>query len=276
MSVVEVSQLTIYPVKSAKGIGLKELQLGAVGPEYDRRWMVVDADGRFITQRQYPQMCLISTQLGDDLGLDGQSNDILTLSADSMEALTISPDEHRNAALREVVVWNDTVRAEDCGDQAADWLTRFLGTECRLVFMPDDSRRPVNKLYAHNDELVSFADGFPLLLISEASLQDLNTRLSSTVAMNRFRPNIVVSGCDAFAEDDWKKIRIGDIELSVAKACSRCVMPSINQETGKKHREINRVLASYRRRDGAIFFGQNLLFDRQGLVSLGDRVEILA
>lgn len=266
VSAINVSQLSIYPVKSTKGIDRETLRLGAMGPEYDRRWMIVDLNGRFITQRQYPRMCLIAAQL---------DNGVLTLAADGVAPLTVTTAAGGRER-RLVTVWDDTVDAEDCGDHAATWLTRCLGVDCRLVFMPDDYQRLVNTDYARNSEIVSFADGFPLLLISDASLQDLNARLDSAITTHRFRPNIVVSGCDAFAEDHWKKIRIAGIEFDVAKSCTRCVIPSIDPATGDKQREVIQVLASYRRRDGAIHFGQNLLFDRQGTLTVGDKVEILA
>jgi uncharacterized protein YcbX len=142
--------------------------------------------------------------------------------------------------------------------------------------MPDDARRRVQPLYARRGETVSFADGFPLLLISQASLDDLNARLDQPVPMNRFRPNLVVSGCEAFDEDRWQRIRIGTLEFDVAKPCSRCVMPSIDQATAQRDPQINRVLASYRRRDGQVYFGQNLLYPEYGSLAVGDTLEVLA
>ena len=158
---------------------------------------------------------------------------------------------------------------------AAAWLSDRLGSACRLFYMPEDSVRLVDGLYAHNGETVSFADGFPILLISRASLDDLNGRLPSPVPMNRFRPNLVISGCAPFAEDDWKRIRIGDMVFDVAKPCSRCAIPSIVQETGERDPHINRALASYRRFDGKIYFGQNLLYQQPGRLQSGDQVEVL-
>jgi uncharacterized protein YcbX len=141
--------------------------------------------------------------------------------------------------------------------------------------MPDTCRRLVDGLYAREGETVSFADGFPLLLISQASLDDLNSRLDSPVPMNRFRPNLVVSGCDSFAEDGWRRLRIGDVEFDVVKPCSRCVIPSIDQATAQRDGQINRVLASYRRVNGQVMFGQNLLYHRAGKLSVGDPVQVL-
>lgn len=161
------------------------------------------------------------------------------------------------------------------GPAADAALSGFLDRDCRLVYMPEDTRRPVDTRYARQGETVSFADGFPLLLVSQASLDDLNSRLPEPVPMNRFRPNLVVSGCGPFAEDDWRRLRIGELELEVAKPCSRCVMPSIVQETAGRDGTINRVLASFRRRDGVICFGQNLLYRHSGRLRVGDPVEII-
>jgi uncharacterized protein YcbX len=264
MSIVEIHQLNIYPLKSAKGLSLDSFTLGAMGPDYDRRWMVVDANGQFLSQRQLAKMCLLKTVL---------EQGVLHLSAPGFEELKV---ESALTVEREAVVWSDTVRCLDCGDEAAAWLSRVLAVNCRLVYMPEHCRRPVNPQFAHHNEIVSFADAFPLLLISEASLQDLNSRLSYSVAMERFRPNLVVRGCDAFAEDGWKKLRIAGVEFTVAKPCARCAIPSIDPQTGEKDSEILQVLARYRRRDGAVYFGQNLLFDRPGVLSVGDTVEIIA
>ena len=199
--------------------------------------------------------------------------DALTLQA-GQDAITV-PVPGDKARERLVQVWDDHVRARDAGDDTADWLSERLGQTCRLFYMPDNAVRLVDGLYAQGGESVSFADGFPILLISQASLDDLNTRLPSPVPMNRFRPNLVVDGCEAFAEDEWKLIRVGDMAFKVAKPCSRCVMPSIVQETAERDPHINRALAAYRRVDGNIFFGQNLLYEQCGELNVGDAIEVL-
>jgi MOSC domain-containing protein len=174
-----------------------------------------------------------------------------------------------------VRVWADEVAAVDAGEGAARWLGRLLRQDCRLVFMPPQTRRPVDPHYARRGETVSFADGFPLLLVSEASLAALNARLAQPVPMNRFRPNLVVAGCEAFAEDRWRRIRIGALELDVVKPCSRCAIPAIDQATGQRDPEINRALAAFRRFEGQILFGQNLLHAGPGALRRGDPVEVL-
>ena len=260
-----VSALSLYPVKSMAGLDLPAVQLDRFGFAGDRRWMVVDENRRFLSQRELPAMALI-TATPTDVGL--------RLASGDSAVLVSRPD----AAVRglPVQVWEDRVMAQDTGSEVADWLGEILGVRCQLVYMADDAYRYVDGIYARGGETVSFADGFPLLLISHASLEDLNSRLSAAVPMNRFRPNLVVQGSAAFAEDRWRRIRIGDTEFEVAKACSRCVMPSIDQATARKDSEILRVLASYRRgEDRQTYFGQNLLYTGTGELRVGDNVEVL-
>lgn len=260
---ISVSELTIYPVKSAAGLALQSSELDRFGLSGDRRWLVTTERGFFITQREEPRLALLQTRLSAGLSLE--------FAGDALQV----PIPDASAPELRVQVWEDQVRARDAGSAAAAWLSEKLGRQCRLVYMGDDAIRRVDGLYATAGETVSFADGFPVLLISQASLDDLNERLQHPVPMNRFRPNIVVTGCEAFAEDEWRVVRIGDVEMTVAKPCSRCVMPSIDQSTAGRDPQINRVLASYRRREGKIYFGQNLLYAGAGVLSLGDSVEVL-
>ena len=164
----------------------------------------------------------------------------------------------------------------DAGEEVAQWFSEHLGQSCRLVYQGGDGRRGVDRQFSPAGTQVSLADGFPLLLISQASLDDLNRRLDRPVGMDRFRPNLVVSGCEPHAEDQWRQIRIGEMCFDLVKPCARCVIPSIDQDTAQRDSPINRVLASYRRRDGQIFFGQNLLHQQQGALELGMPVEVLA
>ncbi len=262
---MHLSELYVYPVKSLAGLKPDAVELDRFGPSGDRRWMVVSESGHFITQRELPRMALISA-LPEDGALRLQEG------ADSHLVVTPGAD----MSDRRVQVWGDNVRARDCGDDAAAWLSAKLERDCRLVYMPDDAVRRVDGVYASEGETVGFADGFPLLLISQASLDELNQRLPEPVPMNRFRPNLVVSGCSPFAEDGWKRIRIGPLEFDVAKACTRCVIPSIVQETAERDPHINRALAAFRRFDGQICFGQNLLYRGEGRLAVGDPVEVLA
>lgn len=263
MTVLTISQLVIYPVKSLRGFSIKRLQLGEKGPNSDRRWMVVDLNGKFRTQRQHPRLCLIDTHL---------DNGILTLSAQGFEPCQVGMTP---GSAQQVRVWRDSVAAVDCGDEAAQWLTRFIGVGSRLVYMPSHGKRLVDQKYAKHNELLGFADAFPVLLTSETSLENFNSRLSVPIGMNRFRPNIVISGSPPYAEDEWQQIKIAGVNLTLAGPCSRCIMPSINPETAEKQMEIIDALKQHRRREGATYFGQNILYQECGKISVGDCVEIV-
>ncbi|MBD2090766.1 MOSC domain-containing protein [Microcoleus sp. FACHB-1515] len=259
-----LTQLNIYPVKSAAGIALRSAQAQLRGLEFDRRWMITDLRGKFMTQRQFPRMALIQTQI--EAGK-------LHLSAAGMESIAVVPTE--NSPVK-VEVWGDRCSAIPADDVVNGWLSKFLDRPCQLVYMPDDAVRPVDRNYAVDErDRVSFADGFPYLLISEASLADLNSRLATPLPMNRFRPNFVVSGCEPFAEDGWRKIRIGSIGFHLVKLCSRCVITTVDQATGDRGQEPLATLGSYRLRKGKILFGQNLVPDSEGTIALGDAIEVL-
>ena len=263
MAMVKVSELNIYPIKSAGQISVLSARLDRFGLSNDRRWMVVDPAGRFITQRELPRMSLLRIDLSDEK---------IKLAAPWMKPLAV-PAYPAHGLIVEVSVWNDQCNAIDMGSRIAEWMSQFLGRACRLVYMPESTRRPVNPEYGEANDTVSFADGFPLLLISEASLAELSSRLGRAVEMNRFRPNIVVSGCEAFAEDDWNSIEINGVEFNVATPCARCSMPTIDQYTGQIDRSIMTTLGAFRRaEDGHIYFGQNLIQQGDGKISVADEV----
>lgn len=263
MSHITITELNIYPVKSLRQISLQRSHLDPFGLAMDRRWMLVDENNHMLTQRQLPRMCLISTRL---------DNQQLILQAEDMDDLVVPA---ATDTVLPVSVWNDQCNALDCGDEAAEWLSFFLNKECRLVYFPDNEMRQVDTNYARAGDRTAFSDGFPLLLISQASLDDLNQRLETPVPMARFRPNLVVSGCEAYAEDTWKKIRINQIDFRIVKPCSRCVIPSIDIETAQKYPEPTRTLASYRMKDKKIFFGQNVIAEAEGDLETGMEVTVL-
>lgn len=260
-----VSQLVIYPVKSMRHLSLDSAVIDMGGLKNDRRWMVVDTEGRMITQRQQSKLCLIQPELLDDG---------LRLHANGMSDLNINIPDDSNR--QDVMVWNDSCRAHNAGVEAGQWLTAFLGVECSLVYFPDSEIRTVDQTFAQEGDRTAFSDGFPVLLISEASLDDLNRRLVSPVPMARFRPNIVISGCEPYAEDDWKHLRVGDVTLRIVKPCSRCVIPSIDIETAERTGEPTKTLSQYRRKDNKIYFGQNAILDGCGILEVGEAVEITA
>lgn len=265
MSQLTLSGLYFYPVKSLRGISLERAPVGSRGIQLDRHWMVVDGDGRFVTQREHPRMALISTAL---------TPGALRLSAPDMPDMevTLEPDDGAESMVQ---IWGDQCLARSAGAAAANWLSRFLGIDCRLFFMPDTTERAVDPDYAAAHDRVGFADGFPFMLISQASLDDLNSRLDNPLPMQRFRPNLVVSGCEPYAEDSWRRIRVGGITFRVAKPCSRCAIPAIDPETAQKGVEPLRTLSRYRREGNQVYFGQNLLHDGTGELKLGAPVEVL-
>ncbi|MBD9500228.1 MOSC domain-containing protein [Pseudomonas sp. BGr12] len=265
-----LSELYRYPVKSTAYEPLESVRLDALGLEGDRRWMVVEAsNGRFLTQRLLPQMGRIEARWQDDF--HG-----LRLRAPGAQDIFVSVPES-DANLRGVLIWRDMLQVPDAGDEAAQWLSSFLGRDVRLVQMPEQRARQVDTAYAEPGEHVHFADGFPLLLIGQGSLDDLSAKVGRPLEMLRFRPNLVVTGAEPFAEDGWKRIRIGDVTFKVAKPCSRCILTTIDPHTGERDaaREPLATLLGYRNVNGEALFGQNLLAENRGELKLGMPVEVL-
>lgn len=262
---IRLSALYVYPLKSAAAQALDAAELQPRGLAHDRRWMVVDAQGEFITGREEPRLVLVRVQ---------PQADGLLLSAPGMADLLARPASRRE----HVTVWRDRVDACAVADDAQAWISRFLGRDCRLVFMDVAAQRPLDPAYAVAGDEVSFADAFPLLLISEASLAGLNARLDAPVPMLRFRPNLVVSGTETHAEDGWKRICIGDIEFEISKPCVRCGFTTVVPETGTldPRGEPLRTLAAYRRAAKGVTFGQNLIARGSGTLRVGDVVTVLA
>ena len=263
---LRVDGLFRYPVKSCGGTSLPSATVGPRGIVGDRQWMVVDDTGEFLTQREHHRMSLVRPHL-TDVGL-------LELSAPGMPPLTVTPAIRRDRV--DVSIWSDRCVAIDEGPTVAEWLSAFLDVRCRLVRFPDDATRRVDPEYAGPNDQVGFADGFSFLLASCASLDDLNHRLASPLPMNRFRPNIVVSGGEPFEEDRWKSIRIDGIAFAVVKPCARCVTTTVDQQTGEASREPLRTLATFRNVPGrGVMFGQNLIHDQSGVLHVGAEVEVI-
>lgn len=268
MSNLIISELAIYPVKSMRQIQLQKSELQFGGLKHDRRWMVVDDKGVMVTQRQVARLCLIQPEL-----LNPEVDCSLKIIAVNMPAIKVNvPD---GSVARKVIVWEDECNAYDAGNEVAKWLSEFLNIECRLVYFPDDETRIVDQTYAQPNDQTAFSDGFPILLTTQASLDDLNSRMDESIPMERFRPNIVVSGCEPFAEDDWKTLKAGDITLRIVKPCSRCIIPSIDIASAERSKEPIKTLASYRKRDNNVFFGQNVIADGSGVIETGMPVEVI-
>lgn len=274
---MHLSGLFVYPVKSLRGCAVASADVDSLGLVGDRRFLLVNPDGRFLTQRTLPRMALIATEL---------TADQLLLRANGAGAIAVRRQPDPAAPLRNVTVWKSTgLLAEDCGDEPARWLSDFLKTPCRLVRIGEKFLRPILKPdVAGPGDLVTFADGYPFLVLGEASLADLNTRLAAAaqppVPMDRFRPNLVLAGSDAYAEDTWTRFQIGSMTFRTAGPCSRCPVPTIDQVTGdSRGPEPIRTLARYRRRvsdPSQVDFGQNIIHEtKSGTLHVGDPITVL-
>ncbi len=263
----KVAGLNVFPIKSCRGLALDAADVQTRGLAGDRRFMLVDANGRFLTQRQHPKMARLRITIGGGH---------LSVDDGEREPLVI-PEAPAFGDVERVRIWRGLVDASIAGGEINGWFSEFMGRGCRLAYMRDEQHRAVPHASASFDDEVSFADGAPLLLIAEASLAELNERLARPVTMARFRPNIVVAGTDAFAEDEWRRIRIGDVELQIAWPCSRCLMTTVDPETAERDVEGEpfETLRSYRSVNGRVMFGQNAIPRRLGRIAVGDSVEVL-
>jgi MOSC domain-containing protein len=261
----QLTALNIYPIKSARGIALAESEVDGFGLRYDRRWMVVDDRGQFLSQRSHARLALVVPSIaGDKLRVD----------APGMRTLEL-PLHPSPAVATRVAVWDDVCSATWVGENAADWFSDFLGCPSSLVHMAEDALRPADPAFAPAGSRVSFADGFPFLLVSEESLADLNRRLAYPLPMNRFRPNLVVAGGAPYHEDHWASFEIGGIRLQVVKPCGRCVVTTTDQATGDRGREPLRTLATYRKQGGEVMFGQNVIHQGVGCLRVGDPITLI-
>jgi uncharacterized protein len=266
---ISLSAIHIYPVKALGGISLTQSLVTSRGLQYDRRFMVLDGNDQFLTQREFPKLATVWVELKD-----GE----ITLSAPDVDSVSFAatPEE---SPTRDVRVWSSVVRAHSVATAANRWLSDYLGSNVQLVYMPDSTERRVDPVYAKNNEIVSFADGYPLLIASEASLNDLNARIVANggmaVPMNRFRPNLVVSGCEAFAEDRLGEIKIGDALFRAVKPCVRCQVTTTDQADGVvRGPEPLQTLGRYRDSPDGVMFGMNLIVLEMGKVMVGDAVTL--
>jgi hypothetical protein len=262
-----LTSIHIYPVKGCRGIDLSESPVEPWGLAGDRRWLLVDEDFRFVSQRE--QASLARVVIGPrPHGID--------VTAEGYPALSV--DEPGPGELLKVSVWSSTVLAAAAGPEADAWFSAYLGAPTRLVHLDDPTRRPVDPEFGQDGDVVSFADGYPLLLTSTASLDELGDWLTADgdqpVPMNRFRPNAVVAGFEPWDEDRWRRVRIGDVSFRVAKPCGRCVVITTDQVTGERGRQPLRMLARKRRFGQSLVFGQNIIPETAGRIRVGDPVEI--
>jgi uncharacterized protein len=266
---ITVTQINIFPVKGLAGISLSSSGVTTRGLKYDRRFMVIDSDHEFVSQREVPKMATVWTEL-----IDGQ----IELAAPDRDAVSFDAEPAARPT-RTVRVWSSHVHAHTVSAAADEWLSDYLGFDARLVYMPDSSERRCSPEYAKNGEIVSFADGYPILIASEDSLADLNTRIAanggSAVPINRFRANIVVSGAAPWAEDNWGDFTIGGATLRAVKPCSRCQVTTTDQASGEvRGPEPLRTLSSFRQTAKGPKFGVNLVPVTLGGIKLGDELKL--
>ena len=259
-----LSEIYIYPVKSLAGIKVEKWKVNEKGLLHDRKWMLIDSNNQFLSQRKHPKMVLIKTQITDEeLILSNPEADNISLPLFPTTGTDI-----------ETTIWKDQCRAKTTTKIADQWLSDFLGIECKLVYQAAETTRSVDPDYAKTSDKVNFSDGFPFLIVSEASLQSLNQAMELQLPIKRFRPNLVISNCESYAEDSWREITIDNIHFRLPKPCSRCPVPTINTETAARSKEPLKTLNRLRRWNNHVYFGQNALHDNIGKLSVGSDVKI--
>lgn len=264
MSPIQVTAINIYPIKSLAGISLPGSQVDITGLQYDRQWMLVDKQGKFLSQRTFPEMALIQVRLEPDHLLLSHK-----LHKGSTFRLPFAMDSGKT---KKVSIWEDQLEASLPGLEADEWFSELLKRDCQLVKMQTSVKRWIKQKYQVYGEHVSFADSMPFLIIGQSSLDDLNSRLDKPVPMDRFRPNIVFSGGPAFVEDGWDRLDIGQVKFKITKPCARCVMTTVDQSSAKKGIEPLYTLAQYRKNGNKILFGQNLIALNTGTIAKGDTI----
>lgn len=263
-----LSEINIYPVKSLGGISLISSEVEERGLKYDRRWLLVDEHGIFMTQRDFPHMALIELSLSETHLTAISKND----KSSSPLFIPLQNDSNEKTS---VTIWNDQCEALIIGKEYDEWFSGLLKTKCRLVYMSEDERRIVEKKFITEEITVSFADAYPFLIIGQSSLDNLNSKLNVKLPMNRFRTNFVFTGGDPYQEDTWKDFNIGDVRFKAVKPCARCVITTTDQETAERKDEPLRTLSTYRKIGNKVMFGMNLIAYADGTVSVGDKIELL-
>jgi len=256
--------IRIYPVKSLAGVSQVKARVLPKGLENDRRWMLVDENGVFMTQRVHTKMALF--------GVDETPGGFVITHQG--ESITLPFDQRKSAEPFGVQIWDDRVIAHEVSEEYSAWFSGKLDLRCKLVAFPEENPRQVEIPFASPGDNVSLADAFPLMMIGEASLHDLNLRLAEPMTMTRFRPNLIFSGGAPFEEDTWKDFSIGEQLFRGVKRCARCVLTTINPETGEKGAEPLKTLATYRRQNNKIYFGQNVLARKAREIRVGDTIEV--
>jgi uncharacterized protein YcbX len=281
-----LASIHVYPLKAGRAVDRRESWVEPCGLAGDRRWLLVDDAGRFISQRGEPALARVTVRYAGASEANSVPappagpTDPIAVCADGHPPLTVpAPSEAGGAEMVWATIWGSKVLAAAAGKEADDWFTHFLGRAVRLVHLDDPTRREVDPQYGAPGESVSFADGYPLLLTTAGSLDALGQWLVEEgyppVPMNRFRPSVVVAGTPAWAEDNWRRIRIGKVTFRVVKPCGRCVVTTIDQMTAERGRQPLELLGRRRRFGKELVFGQNMIPDAPGLIRVGDRAQVL-
>lgn len=260
-----LTEINIYPLKSLGGISLDSTFAGERGLKYDRRYLLVDENGEFLTQRNLPKLALLK------LSFAKTGFNVLNIIDNSF--ITI-PFESEGTEKVKVQIWDDVCSSLRVDKKLDEWFSDILKFKCSLVYMPDNEKRIVEKKYETADHIVSFADAYPYLIIGQSSLNDLNSRLENPIPMNRFRPNLVFSGGNPYEEDNWKVFKIGDVNLKAVKPCARCTITTTDQQTAERNKEPLKTLSEYRKIEGKVMFGMNVVCNKQGFVKIGDKIEL--
>ena len=264
MDDLKLSEIWIYPIKSLGGISLQQSKVFEKGLQHDRRWMLVDENGQFMTQRVYPQMALFK----------------LSMNAEKLkitygdQAIDLSFANPATLDLMKVTIWDDSVLASEVNKEHSEWFSTLLGMKCKLVFFPEGNSRPVDVTYKVNNEHVSLADAYPFLIIGQPSLDSLNAKLEVALPMNRFRPNLIFTGGEPHDEDGWRNFTVGSNRFVGVKPCARCVLTTVNQDTAEKGIEPLKTLATYRKQNNKILFGQNLVALDHDYIHVGDLISL--
>jgi uncharacterized protein len=269
MKELRLSEIWIYPIKSLGGIRLNSSKVLPKGLLYDRRWMLVDETNTFMTQRVHNQMALFKVSINDELLTVTKKN-----SDSDKLSISFSVNAKPKGAPFTCNIWDDTVDVTELDPTVSQWFTDHLGFKCKLMAFPEEHSRPVDPKYKVGDDHVSLADAYPFLIIGQSSLDDLNSRLKEQVPMNRFRPNFVFIGGEPFEEDEWRNFKIGGHNFIGVKPCARCVLTTVNQDTGKKGIEPLATLSTYRKQEHKVLFGQNVLTTGIGDVRVGDTIVV--
>lgn len=261
----KVSQLYLYPIKSLGGIAVNEAKITDRGLEFDRRWMLVDNNYQFLTQRKNATMALLSMEM---------HHDHFIVKHIMKEGTIKIPFNTSNPETALATIWDDQCLVRFVSREADEWFSEMLSMQCRLVYMTDQSKRKIEEPFGSDQNITSLSDGYPILIIGQSSLDELNKRLAESISIDRFRPNIVFTGGTPHVEDDFTNFTINDASFRGVKASSRCQVITINQQTGIASNEPLSTLATYRKQHNKVYFGQNVLIGKTGSVSVGQHIEL--